>query len=177
MAQQIDEVTVRVADVSDADAIARVHVRSWQEAYVDILPADYLHALDPQVRAERWARDLHEGRHQHVRTWLAQSGPDVVGFLTLGPSRDEDAGRHDLEIYSVYLDPGTWGKGVARDLLRTVVSEVDRRASISLWVAAENERARHFYRRNGFHADGTERFESIAGIELLEVRYRRPAAI
>lgn len=176
MVQQIEEVTVRVADAADAEAIARVHVRSWQEAYVGILPADYLESLDLEARARRWAEDLRDGPQQHVRTWLAQAGSEVVGFLTLGPSRDEDAGRLDLEIYAVYLDPQRWGQGVARDLLRTVVGEVDRHIAISLWVAAANERARHFYRRNGFQADGTERYETVGGIELLQVRYRRPGA-
>jgi ribosomal protein S18 acetylase RimI-like enzyme len=173
MAEQLDEVTIRIAEATDADAIARVHVRSWQEAYAGIVPAEYLAELDVSARSAFWAEALRNGPHDHIRTWVAQTPADVVGFVTLGPSRDEDAGHGDREIYSIYLDPGTWGHGVARDLMRAVIADVADRSPISLWVLAANERARHFYRRNGFHPDGTERLKEVGGTDLLEMRYRR----
>lgn len=173
MVEQLDEVTIRTADEGDAAAIARVHVRSWQEAYAGIVPAEYLASLDVDERTATWRRDLHRAPHEHVRTWVAQASSGIVGFLTLGPCRDEDARRGEREIYSVYLDPGTWGHGVARDLLRTALSELGSTARVSLWVLADNERARHFYRRHGFQPDGVERLDELGGADLLEVRYRR----
>lgn len=173
MPDDLDEVAIRIAQLDDAPAIARVHVRSWQEAYESIVPAAHLAALDPQTRAEEWARHLETGPHDHVRTWIAESQGTLLGFVTVGPSRDEDARPREREIYSMYLDPGTWGHGVARHLARTVVQEVGGSFPLSLWVLAENERARHFFRRNGFQADGTERYEDVGGAELLQVRYRR----
>jgi len=53
------------------------------------------------------------------------------------------------------------------------VSEAGAGTRIMLWVLAENERARHFYRRNGFEPDGVEKLAPVGGAELLEVRYRR----
>ena len=173
MAEQIEELTIRAAGPADAAAIAGVHVRSWQEAYVGIVSATYLDSLDPQVAAERWAHHLEHGPADGVRTWLAQDGGRLLGFASVGPSRDEDAGRGDLEIYSIYLDPGTWGHGVARELMKTLIAEAGDRTPLTLWVLAANERARHFYRRHGFQPDGVERYEDVGGEELLEVRYRR----
>ncbi|ASR54994.1 GNAT family N-acetyltransferase [Cellulomonas sp. CW35] len=173
MAEQIEELTIRAAGPADAAAIASVHVRSWQEAYVGIVSATYLDSLDPQSAAERWRHHLERGPDDGVRTWLAQDGGRPLGFASMGPSRDEDAGRGDLEIYSIYLDPGTWGHGVARELMRTLIAEAGDHTPLSLWVLAANERARHFYRRHGFQPDGVERFEDVGGEELLEVRYRR----
>lgn len=173
MVEQLDEVKIRTAAETDAVAIANVHVHSWQEAYEGIVPAEHLAALDPVARAAEWTQFLRNGPHDHVRTWLAESPSGVLGFVTLGPARDEDANRGDHEIYSIYLEPGAWGHGVARDLLRTVITEVGGRSALTLWVLAANDRARHFYRRNGFQADGTERFEDVGSAELLEVRYRR----
>ena len=77
------------------------------------------------------------------------------------------------EIYSIYLDPEQWGRGVARELMRTVVAEAGASTRIMLWVLAENERAQHFYRRNGFAPDGVEKLAPVGGAELLEVRYLR----
>ena len=171
--EQHDEVTIRPAQVSDAAGIADVHVRSWQQAYTGIVPDDYLAGLDPARRTPVWEDNLRHGPDDHVFTWVAETDGQIVGFATLDPGRDEDVRRGDREIYSIYLEPERWGQGVARDLMRTVVAEAGPSTRILLWVLAENERAQHFYRRNGFEPDGVEKLAPVGGTELLEVRYRR----
>src|SRR4051794_21398895 len=173
MVEQLDDVTIRPASEADAAAVAQVHVRSWQEAYAGIIPDAYLASLDAAERTAQWARYLRDGPAEDIRTWVAAAPDRLVGFVTVGPSRDEDARRGDREIFSIYLDPGTWGHGVARDLMRTVIAAVGPTTPISLWVLADNERARHFYRRHGFQADGVDRYDDVGGESLLEVRYRR----
>ena len=167
------EVTIRTAEPSDAAGIARVHVASWQQAYGGVVPDEYLNSLEAAAREERWREHLRNGPREGVHTWVADDGSRILGFASVGPARDEDAARGDEEIYSIYLDPAMWGKGVARDLMRTVLAEVGRSGSLTLWVLADNERARHFYRRHGFTPDGAEKLEEIGGVQLLEVRYRR----
>ena len=171
--EQHDEVTIRPATVADAAAIADVHVRSWQHAYTGIVPDDFLAGLDPARRTPVWEENLRRGPDDHVLTWVAEEDHRIVGFATLGPGRDEDVRRGDREIYSIYLDPEQWGRGVARELMRTLVAAAGPGTRILLWVLAENERAQHFYRRNGFEADGVEKLAPVGGAELLEVRYRR----
>jgi len=173
MGEQLGEVTIRTADVDDAAEIARVHVASRRGAYAGIVSADYLAALDPAARVPEWAEYLRVGPEEGVRTWVAWSDSQALGFASLGPSRDEDSSRGEQEIYSIYLDPGMWGHGVARNLMRTILAEVPPAIRVSLWVLSDNERARHFYRRHGFFADGTERLQEFGGEELLEVRFRR----
>lgn len=167
------EVTIRTAEPSDAAGIARVHVASWQEAYGGVVPDEYLNSLEAAAREERWAEHLRNGPRDGIHTWVADDGSRILGFASVGPARDEDAARGDEEIYSIYLDPAMWGKGVARDLMRTVLAEVPTTTPLSLWVLADNARARHFYRRHGFTPDGAEKLEEIGGVQLLEVRYRR----
>ena len=167
------EVTIRTAVPQDAAAIARVHVASVQEAYEGIVPLEYLQSLDPAKREAQWGETLRNGERNGVRTWVADNGSRILGFTSVGPARDEDASRGQEEIYSTYLDPAMWGKGVARDLMRTVLADVPAGTPLSLWVPADNERARHFYRRHGFSPDGAERLEEVGGVQLLEVRYRR----
>ncbi len=171
MSAERPEHIVRPAAATDAEAIAGVHIRSWQSAYRGMLPDEYLDGLDPVARGRWWRNQLdHPDRGT---TWVATIEDAVVGFLSLGPSRDEDADPRTLEIFSVYLEPSLFGSGVARDLMRTALAELPARASVTLWTASENERSRHFYRRHGFSPDGTERIEEIGGTELPEVRYRR----
>ena len=167
-----DEVTIRPAEPSDAAGIADVHVRSWREAYTGIVPDDYLAGLDPARRTPVWTENLQRGPSEHVYTWVAENGTRILGFATIGPGRDEDVRRGDREIYSIYLEPEQWGHGVARDLMRTVIGEAGQNR-IVLWVMADNERARHFYRRHGFEPDGVEKYAPVGGAELLQLRYRR----
>lgn len=175
MATQLGDVTIRSAEVADAPQIARVHIASWQEGYAGIVPPDVLANLDVARREAEWHDWLADGPRNGVRTWLATSEEaGVVGFATLGPSRDEDADRRTSEIYAIYLVPDAWGHGVARELMRTILAEPEAEDPITLWVLADNPRARHFYRRHGFSTDGTERLEDFGGARLLEVRYRRP---
>ena len=83
MVEQLDEVTIRVATEGDASGIARVHVRSWQEAYAGIVPDAYLASLDADARTAQWRTYLREGPAEAINTWVALAGDRVVGFVTV----------------------------------------------------------------------------------------------
>ena len=172
MVEDVTEVTIRPATPADAERIAAVHIASWREAYQGAVPDDYLAALDEPSRAEHWRESLSDLDRGHS-VWVAQDEDEIVGFSYLGPSRDEDADRTTMEIYSIYLDPHAWGRGVARELMRTTLGSVPAGAAVTLWALDTNERARHFYRRNGFTPDGVEKMEEFGGEHLKEIRYRR----
>lgn len=172
MVDDLAEVTVRIASVEDAAPIAQVHIASWREAYTGVIADDYLATLDVDERADWWREHLADDSGQ-MQVWVAEGDGAVVGFASLAPSRDEDAERDTLEIPAIYLEPSAWGLGVARELMRTVVAAVPENTSVTLWVLDANERARHFYRRNGFSPDGVDRLEQIGGQTYRELRYRR----
>lgn len=173
MASLLGDVNIRPARLEDAPEIARVHIASWQEAYAGFVPDDVLANLDVARREEEWHKHLDNAGRHGTHTWLATADVGPVGFATMGPSRDEDADRRTYEIYAMYLAPDAWGRGIARDLMRTILAEPAAEDPITLWVFSDAERARHFYRRHGFQPDGTERIETFGGSALLEVRYRR----
>jgi RimJ/RimL family protein N-acetyltransferase len=47
-------------------------------------------------------------------------------------------------------------------------------ASMALWVFRDNARARRFYEKAGFTADGAEERSELGGAVLHDVRYTRP---
>jgi hypothetical protein len=51
-------VHVRSATTGDAEVIATVHVRSWQGAYVGLVPAEILDGLSVEERADMWRQVL-----------------------------------------------------------------------------------------------------------------------
>lgn len=168
-----DEVEVRLATLADAAAIATVHIHSWKQAYAGLVPEAYLNTLHLDEQTETWRRWLSTSATDQLTTLVASQGEQILGFVTVGPARDEDCTADQLEIYSIYIEPDTWGRGVARELLRSVISATGEHQPITLWVLAGSERALHFYRRNGFSPDGVERYRERSGARLLELRYRR----
>jgi GNAT superfamily N-acetyltransferase len=164
-------VTVRPATVADAAAIGRLHVRAWQAAYRGHMPDTYLDGLRAEERAAYWERALRRQDRRGVILVAEQAG-EVIGFATAGPSPDpEGAG----ELFAINLDPDHWGTGAGRVLLEAAQEELDRMgfAESVLWVLTGNARARRFYERAGWTADGTERRDEVFGVTVAEVRYRR----
>lgn len=166
-------ILLRRAREGDARGIAEVHVRTWQHAYRDLLAADTLRGLSADVRERFWKTQLHlppESRHP----WLAESDGEVVGFVSVGPSRDEGEPGTTGEVYAIYVGPECWDKGVGRNLLAHGERDLAGHGyhEATLWVMAENERGRRFYEAAGWHVDGAERTEEIGGHHVQEVRYR-----
>ncbi|MCR3747730.1 GNAT family N-acetyltransferase [Lentzea californiensis] len=153
--------TVRLAVVSDAPAVASVHVQTWQAAYRGLVPDSVLDELSVQERASMWERGIPRGG-----VWVGFVDDAVAGFCAVGPSREPDAA---FELFALYVLPSAWGTPLGYELARAALgAEQD----VVLWVFDENPRARRFYERLGFRADGTVKTETIGGAELREIRYR-----
>jgi ribosomal protein S18 acetylase RimI-like enzyme len=167
-------VTVRPAAVADAPAMGRLHVRAWQAAYRGQMPDGYLDGLRAEDRAAYWDGALRREDRRGV-VLAAERDGEVVGFAAAGPSPDpEGAG----ELFAINVDPAHWGAGAGRALLEAAQAELDRMgfAESVLWVLPGNARARRFYERAGWAADGTGRSSEVFGASFDEVRYRRRSA-
>jgi ribosomal protein S18 acetylase RimI-like enzyme len=169
-------VTLRDARRGDELAVAEVHVRSWQEAYRELMPAEFLAALDPRDRAQRYEFEGEEAAPTTVVAVAAGAGDvePVVGFVTFGRSRDEDTVGMG-EIYALYVDPARYEGGLGRMLMahaRRRLKEQGFEAAV-LWVLSGNERAATFYEREGWRPDGATRVEEPYGIVSNVRRFRR----
>jgi ribosomal protein S18 acetylase RimI-like enzyme len=153
-------VTIRPEEPADAEAVASVHVRTWQAGYAGIMPGEVLDRLNVQAWAQR-RRDVGTAAPDHPFTTLLAEHQDVViGFATFGPYRNNQD-RDDLdhaygEIVGTYVHPAHWGTGIGRALLDAALAGLTGRGwrEVRLWVLAENQRARRFYERAGLVADG-----------------------
>ena len=92
---------VRAATGADAEQIARVQERGWQVAYRHVFPAAELER-GGFIQASRW-RDRLDHPPPGWSTFVAERDGLVVGFTSVGPSRDE---RGLGELYAIYVDPG-----------------------------------------------------------------------
>ncbi len=154
---------LRAAQVSDAAALAKVHVKAWQETYRGQIADDILDSPDfEERRALRWVQTLNGGKSDVVVAELPDGS--LIGFASAGPSRDTDLERA-RELYSLYLLRDLHGTGAGQALFDAVMPV----QQAFLWVAAINPRAQAFYRRNGFEPDGTIKYDGIDEIRMVRV--------
>lgn len=157
-------ILIRTARRTDAVGIARVHERTWKEAYRGLLDGAYLENLTEKRLAPRWrsnldrrSEDLDEG------VFVATTGQEVIGFVACGASREAFA-PWEAEISMIYVLKEHRGAGVGRSLIKTAADHCIRRGMFSagLWVLRDNGAARDFYEAlKGEHAG--RKVDSVAG--------------
>lgn len=146
---------VRDATIDDVEAIGRIHFATHLETYSDVFPAGSIEAFPPERRAEMWRQVLENG---WGRLWVAEADGSVVGFASVSAPRDEAPVR-DIELGAIYLLASHHGSGAGQALLDAALDG----GPASLWVLADNPRARAFYARNGFVPDGAEKNDDQFG--------------
>jgi ribosomal protein S18 acetylase RimI-like enzyme len=161
----------RIATPNDARAIAEIHVASWQGGYRGQLPDSYLKSLSVDARETRWAQSLRDG----ASVLLAEHAAKPLGFVSYGPSRDDDAPETGGEIYGLYVHPHAWSTGMGEQLHDGALAALTAEGTtvVTLWVLTSNDRARRFYSRHGWQQDGVTKVVELDGVTLSELRYKR----
>jgi ribosomal protein S18 acetylase RimI-like enzyme len=161
------EVSFRPATVDDMAGVTRLRIAGWRAAYSHVMQQSFLdrmEALADREIASRRARFGEDG----VLQWVGSQTGSIVGWALSGPGKDEDAPT-ERELYALYTDAATHGSGLAAALLAAVIGD----GPASLWVLEDNPRARAFYSRQGFVADGTRKMLDGELSHIPEIRMVR----
>lgn len=164
--------TLRLATPEDIPAALEMKLAAWEETYADQRPGSFFDnaraALEQQ--SDWWARGLAQG----AELWIATDADSrIVGVAGGGPSADDDADTGiGIELQILYVLAEHHGTGLGKRLMDTVLGNRDA----LLWVLEHNPRARRFYAKHGFVADG--RIEALADdwAGLKEIRMVRRGA-
>lgn len=158
---------IRLATLDDAKYCANIHAESWNFAYGDIVPKETIDKHNvrwPTI----WNKMLTNNIDTHYVITLDRL---IIGFLTIAVARDNDFKESVYEIVGLYLVPEHIGAGYGKQTMDWIKKEIKSRGydKISLWVLEENNRARRFYEKSGFVADGKIKSSGLA--DTQEVRY------
>ncbi|MER6714493.1 GNAT family N-acetyltransferase [Streptomyces sp. NPDC006129] len=161
--------------LSDCDRVAEIRVRGWQHAYRGMIPQSYLDGLSVAEDAERHRTRLARADGRVVNLVAEDTRGEVVGWACHGPYREGEVLTDDAELYAVYVHPDHLGQGAGQALLAESLTRCAAagHGRLLLWVLKENARARRFYERAGFRADGAEEPFDVEGVAVPEVRYSR----
>jgi len=170
-AQATAGVLIREATALDAEAMARVQVRSWQAAYRGIIDDDYLDALS--VERRRDANLAWFERHPPSSFTRVAVDPqaNVIGFAVAGEARGRRLSTLG-EVYVIYLLPDAQRRGIGTQMMRSVARGLDLCGmhALIVWSLQRNP-ARAFYEGLGGRAAQTR--ETLVGRQRLgEIAYR-----
>jgi len=165
-------ISIRKAITSDAAAIAKVHVESWQVTYRGHIPDEILDNLSVNEREKLWKSLL----ENNTCVFVLEEDHHLIGFVSMCASRDNDADPTQVgEISAIYIHPDKWRKGHGKLLLDTAINELIKLGyhEVSLWVLDSNQSAIRFYENVGFSKTSAVKVETKSTYNLNEVRYRR----
>jgi ribosomal protein S18 acetylase RimI-like enzyme len=151
-------VAYRAATVADAPALSVLGAQTFTDTFGHLYqPADLAIFLENHA-VETWEKELSDPAFA-VR--VAELDGKMVGYAKLGPPHLPFEPRGEAaELRQLYVIEEMKGQGVARALIDWVIDRArDRRADhLYLSVFTDNHRARRFYEKLGFEAEGTYHF-------------------
>ncbi|MFI8361933.1 GNAT family N-acetyltransferase [Streptomyces sp. NPDC085612] len=170
-------VTVRAMTGTDIEAVSAIRVTGWRTAYAGIVPRTWLERMTVEEDARERRRRFASAPGGVYDLVAVDARGAVVGWACLGPGPDEGAGGRGTrtgELYALYVLPALVGSGVGRTLIEAVHARARELGlgRLLLWVLEDNARARRFYERAGYAADGAVQADEYDGVSLPEVRYR-----
>lgn len=162
--------TLRPATISDARAVARVHVDCWRTTYRGILPDAVLDGLSYDQREQHWCEWLGGKRGEKFTFVAVDPAGQIVGFASAGPERASDP-VYRGELYAVYVLQSHQRHGLGRRLV-TASADLLLQASIDsllVWVLTDNPACR-FYEKLGGRPIRAQQID-IGGVAFDEVAY------
>lgn len=169
------DAAVRTAKKSDADAVGAVQAQLWESAYGMFLSPDLLDQFTPEAFSEVWAQSLAAPPSPLHRLLVATQGDDLVGFVAIGPTGEEDSGGAgavgEILIGGVLESHRRSGHGSR--LLNAAVDTLlaGNFGQVETWVLAVDDVTLDFAEQAGLSADGAWRERALPGDSVArEVR-------
>jgi ribosomal protein S18 acetylase RimI-like enzyme len=175
------EVRLRAARPGDAEALARLNLRTALFAYRDIFPPEAPVPVHDDMVA-LWDGWLGPGHALGWRAFVAETGGgegggEVVGSVACGPDpdpgSDPDRGRGEGHMARLNVAPERWAGGIGRRLYDAAMGSMTDAGfpAATLWVLEHNTRARRWYERLGWHLSGARKVLFAPG-GIVDVGYR-----
>lgn len=138
---------IRPATPADRAGFLDAALRSWRDAYAELLPRAQVEAAPAMLERAFEKRG--------AELVVAVLDGVVVGFYSLGPADDPE--QRDY-LWHVYVDPRVQRRGVGRALTEAALAEIASRGATRAWldVLAGNTKARAFYRALGWEEVGRD---------------------
>jgi ribosomal protein S18 acetylase RimI-like enzyme len=167
----MSEIIIRKARPEDAAELANVHINSWRETYVGLIPQDFLdnRPLSFRNRHQLWTRVTSDPTQITFVAECPENG--VIGFVNGKNARDQEYSDH-AEVWAIYLFRKYQGKKIGHKLLKEFFNHYKSQGfkKAYLWVVKDNPTI-NFYERTGGVFNNHTKEEMIGGQKITELCY------
>ncbi len=157
--------SIRKAVQKDFSDIAKVHVHSWHDTYLNLLPMSYINEMNNLAKkTAMWEQIL---RQPMVDVWVAQDGDTIVGFIGY------HAQDNLYEITTLYILSTYHYQGIGSALMDTSLQEItttNTAARFHLWVLDTNTNAINFYKKYGFEQSAERHEEIYKNTKIIDIK-------
>jgi GNAT superfamily N-acetyltransferase len=166
----VDKIIIRTSTLSDANEVAEIHVKSWQQSYRSIIDEHYLQNISCGDRLELRNKILQSNDSNQIHLVAVYDGK-IIGFCDAGPAFENNA-TYRGEIYAIYLLEEFKKMGIGQQLLQASHEFLAQKKLLPYvaWVLKANHSACAFYQKNGGILSG-EKIEEIGNKSYTEVAY------
>ena len=164
------DITIRLAIPADTLDMAEVLMRSWEIAYRDIIPADFIREKNA-TRPELYKRVI---TNENTTDYVIQYNEKTIGIMKIAPPDYGDISDNYYDLHALYLHPDYFNQGIGTQAMDFAFDKARslNKAVIVLWVLEDNANAIKFYKKCGFTANGEQR-EFNYGKPLTAIRMRK----
>jgi ribosomal protein S18 acetylase RimI-like enzyme len=140
-----EQVQLRSASPSDAEAVAALHADSWRRHYRGAYSDEFLDGDILTDRLSVWSARLAEPANGRA-TILAEADGRLVGFVHVVLDADQQWGSL---VDNLHVAHQWQRRGLGSVLLANARQVIARGGSTYLWVLEQNLRAQAFYQAQG----------------------------
>ena len=152
--------SIRKCNVKDLDSLCKISIETFYQTFADSNTEENMTAyLDSAYNKEKLYEELCNPDSSFFFIYVDES---LAGYLKTNeyPSQTDINDIDSLELERIYILKGFQGAGLGQDLLEHTISIATEHGKkyICLGVWEHNERAKHFYQKNGFYRIGAHSF-------------------
>jgi diamine N-acetyltransferase len=163
----------RLAGTDDAPALSRLGAETFTETFGHLYEPSDLALFLVNHGEDQWRQELGD---PEFAVLIVEDQGEAIGYAKIGPPHLPFEPRGTaVELRQFYLLEPWQGRGLADRMMQWVIDEAERRGGDDLYLSVfvDNHRARKFYERWGFVAEGRYAF-MVGGHADEDVVMRRP---
>lgn len=152
--------SIRKCTVQDLDSLCKISIKTFYQTFADSNTEENMTAyLDSAYNKEKLYEELCNPDSSFFFIYVDES---LAGYLKTNeyPSQTDINDIDSLELERIYILKEFQGAGLGQDLLEHTISIATEHGKKYIWLGVweHNERAKHFYQKNGFYRIGAHSF-------------------
>ncbi|MCL2569664.1 MAG: GNAT family N-acetyltransferase [Firmicutes bacterium] len=167
-------IIVRMCNIADMQAVSRIRIDAWRQAFVGIIDQDILDSFDYETETQRRVTEYNERKTGDLMC-VAEIDGAVRGFCLFDMAKETSLPNNEKnygEIVAFYVEPNLQRSGIGKAMFDFVSHKFLERGinRMVVWTLTENKIGRNFYEKIGGNLFDT-RTREIKGQICEEVGY------